>query len=881
MQSIESIRVPELWELSPAVFTPLSRQLTRLMHSESDSAEEFHSASYLAEVLLKCETTIALAILNSFDADEYAELGYQVVTSDGLGTWVDVLPRILSALTAAARTDVLPYTRSYTQKIAVQSPEYRFVDRAREIWNELSDQEFISPKNRLGLMQFLVALRNRTRGHGATTGSQYEVINPALIDLVSWLIDTSPFVKEDFLRPLKLKAGGHYSCRILRGQPTQEHELISSSLIDDPTAIYFRSANGLAPLPDFIFYVREDDSCFLLNSKRRTNGQSEFLDYLTNATRLVTLKSFLDKPNPKPASITAGAEVLDVTSSPAHNLPRADFTTYVPRVRLEEELREYLFGRVMNFVSLRGAGGVGKTTLALRVARSVINETDAAGAEGAAFDFILWFSARDVDLDDKAGPLLRRRQVTSVESCARLFSTLLSDWYTREPVESDRDFFARVLTAGRDKFLLILDNFESFDDVSELQQFIKKNLAFPSKALITSRENAFQGDQPIEVGGLTRAESADLIRRTSRQALCEPRIDEAAIARIYDVTLGNPYAIKLLINEFARSPNLDAVIQRAIGEDYLAALFRRSFERLEDGPAYLFLLIALSRVARTETFCHLACIGRRIDYNNAKQSILDGHLLDAPDRLSADALAYRVSYAATEFAKRIIIGHRMQREVEQDLELLQILSGCSSYASDLVAIYRELCASAETEADYRRRERNLLIANWIRENDAAAALEAAMALDLDRIDEDEGRAVLKNAAELNPASPDLWLRWARFEKMHGDIQRAADLTLRAVDFVDTEQALFVAGRELLAIMSTEDFKSRVGVSRRSTFTAGLISRLERIRPELASQTLSLLGWLYLQSGDRAHAREAAEEGLKKDPNAEPSRELLDRLRTRW
>ena len=85
--------LPGLWDLAPAVFTPLAKQMARLMRAESKSADEFHAAVYLAEVLLKSETTVALGILNSFDAAEYGALGYQIASSDGLGTWLECADR--------------------------------------------------------------------------------------------------------------------------------------------------------------------------------------------------------------------------------------------------------------------------------------------------------------------------------------------------------------------------------------------------------------------------------------------------------------------------------------------------------------------------------------------------------------------------------------------------------------------------------------------------------------------------------------------------------------------------------------------------------------------------------------------------------------------
>ncbi len=854
-----------LWDSMQTVATPIARQISRLMREEAASSEEFDAATYLAEVILKYELIVSLGILSTFDRRESERLGYGIVSADGLGIWADALPKVLNALTVTAKGEYLGYTRAFLRKISSPDQDYANLEAARQIWSELEESEFSFSRSRLGVLQFFVALRNRTRGHGATTRSQYEAINGLVIDVLAWLVESSPFAKEDLLRPMKVKEGGVFSCRVLRGYPTQEQTLVPSPLIPDSGLLYFRTPNGPVPLPDFLRYAREDDSCFFLNSKRkRANSESDFLDYMTNGRQSFLVTWYESAPQEKPVSVTAGRDQLDWDSTPVHNLPKIDFTTYVRRPKLESELESYLTGKAINFTSLRGHGGAGKTTLALRVARQIIN---AQTSESAPFDFIIWFSARDIDLDERAGPLARRRQVTSLSSCAALFMELMREYYSPGPEAKPEDLLARALSDAKERFLLIFDNFESFDDTAPLQQFIKRNLAYPSKALMTSREDAFHGDVPIEVGGLTRDESSDLIRKTARQANCEPRITEHIISKIFDTTLGNPYAIKLLVNEFSRSNDIDLVLPKALNEDYLSALFRRGFERLEDGPAYLFLLVCLSPLAHYERFARLGCVGRSIDYLSARKAILDSHLLDPPDSFEAGDGVFRVSWAAQQFAKRILVGHRTQREVESDIAMLDLVARdlTPDVALSVLANFIESTPQVSS-SDPQIRERNRKLLAWAREHDPQASKDHALQLFREHSDDAEGtRAAFKRAVELNSTDPEIWLEWARFEQTELDFHRALDLTLRAVDFVDDEQSLHSAARETLAIMSEESVKATITLARRRVYTEALIARLESIRSELSARSLAALAWLYLLSNDRKRALAAAEEGNARSP----------------
>jgi tetratricopeptide (TPR) repeat protein len=849
------------------------------MREEPGTSAEFDSATYVAEVTLKFECAAMLAILQNFDKGEAGRLGFALTDSDGVGIWTDTLQKTINALTVAGKLDTLEFTRSYTQKLSEKRGS-DVLEHARNVWSELGESDFsFFSRTRLGIMQFFVALRNRTRGHGATTPSQYEAINGALLELLAWTVQTSPFAAAELLKPMKVKPGGHYSCRLLRGYPSQAQVLVSADVIKSSDDLYIRAGSTYVALPDFMWYVREDDSCFFLNSRRRRgNGHSEFLDYVTNQRRTMPVRWFQSQPAERAASHTAGGLRMDWDSTPINNLPAADFTTYVHRPEIESELIGYLTGKTINFISLAGPGGAGKTTLALRVVRQIINEAPAT--ESGVFDIIIWFSARDTDLDEYAGPLPRKRQVTSLLSCAQMFCDLMSPLYGDVPSEqSPIDFMGERLAVGKEKFLLIFDNFESFDDTPTLQLFIKRHLAHPSKALITSRERAFQGDFPIEVGGLSIEQTRDLIMQTARRAGCEPRIDERVIGRVYDATLGNPYAIKLVVNEYARSSSLEALLPKALTEDYLTALFRRSFERSDDDVQYLFLLIALSPTAHDERMARLLCAGRTIDYNRARDALVENHLLDSPDRSGPEYGFYRVSWAAQQFARQIIVGVRVQRDVERDVRLLKDMAGQGITAENLSTIMQYLDESVDAydPMDLTAQQRNRRIIDYILSHDANAAAAYATSKSAKTTPE-ERRAAYKRAVELDATRFSTWISWAAFEQAQGDYQRALDLSLRALDQSDGLNALVEVGRRVVAILT--DFKDLVPMHRRPIYTKSVISRLEVHHDDLDANGYFVLAWLYLIGDDKFNAKKCTENGRGRYPENQELARLYSRIQER-
>ena len=106
--------------------------------------------------------------------------------------------------------------------------------------------------------------------------------------------------------------------------------------------------------------------------------------------------------------------------------------------------------------------------------------------------------------------------------------------------------------AGDTCELFVFDNFETVTDPAELFRWIEAAVRNPNKVVITTRERAFRGDYPIEVGGMLEDEFSKLVRGTARQLGVEGLVTDEFVGEAYRESGGHPYVAKILIGEVRR-----------------------------------------------------------------------------------------------------------------------------------------------------------------------------------------------------------------------------------------------------------------------------------------------------------------------------------------
>jgi LuxR family transcriptional regulator, glucitol operon activator len=154
-------------------------------------------------------------------------------------------------------------------------------------------------------------------------------------------------------------------------------------------------------------------------------------------------------------------------------------------------------------ISIEGSAGVGKTSLTLEVAYSLIPQTEEKETQTLlTFNHIVWVSAKDK-------PKQKDWLLEVLHTIAHIldFASL-----SRKPPEQIEEIKLAVEDLLRTRLtLIIVDNFETIDDPGLVSWLM--TVPEPSKVLVTSRRKQFQMSFPIDLEGLADNDALALIRR--------------------------------------------------------------------------------------------------------------------------------------------------------------------------------------------------------------------------------------------------------------------------------------------------------------------------------------------------------------------------------
>lgn len=651
-------------------FLPIVRMWKRVDAARDDAdTTAFLHLLYASEMIVKLVAAgLVAAVGDDRDRHRYRQI-HRLVRADGLGEWRETIDEVLTGPAAQQLNPALyDEQRDLTQKMGAGTWQHDAAAALQEALELCEPGQEALPGKVDGRRCFdlIVRIRNATRGHGALPPSVCSRMCPALEKGLVLIRDNLRL----FGRPwafLHRNLSGKYRVTMWTDEAAGFEVLKTGRMAELPNlpeGVYLHLGE-----PALVELVQsdQDGSDFFFPNGKFNDKKFEMISYVTGNKTLADAKPFLAPPNLLPESETRGRGALDMQGKCFGNLPPSP-SGYIDRPALEGELSEELLNDRHPVVTLVGSGGIGKTSLALRVLHKI-----ASSEEG--FDAILWFSARDIDLLPE-GPKVVRPQVLSIPDMASQLVGLLEPAERTQKGFDAQKYFGEALAKGPGgKILYVFDNFETIRNPVETYKWLDTYIRLPNKILITTRFREFKGDYFVEVAGMEGAECDALIESVATGLGIRGLLTDEYRRQIQTESSGHPYVIKILLGEVAKARQL-VRIERIVAsrDEILEALFERTYAGLTPAARRVFLTLCGWRSVLPQVALEAVLLrgsNERMDVDAAIDELSRSSLIEISTSETDQAQWVGVPLAASIFGQRKLAASAMKVSVDADVKILQ------------------------------------------------------------------------------------------------------------------------------------------------------------------------------------------------------------------
>lgn len=281
---------------------PLARPFSRIPIS-AEGRDLFENSFIAFEAFLKYLTTICLCALHSIDPDESYTLEFRLSRASSLGEWNVVLKACLDALSRARTADWVFKIQSWASKNDRKDPHLAIViDKCELILAHLKkdgedyDEKIIS---KTSAINFLIFVRNKTRGHGAKTEYFYHQQCANLTAVVVSLAEGCPALVVALGARIVSK---FQECVWLKGTVPAARAVLPPGLDDTvETSLFIAPENDnalyLAPL---ILYEQEENLTWIANGIFNLATQKlEFMEYYNGRVCKKQIAKYSHEPVPR------------------------------------------------------------------------------------------------------------------------------------------------------------------------------------------------------------------------------------------------------------------------------------------------------------------------------------------------------------------------------------------------------------------------------------------------------------------------------------------------------------------------------------------------------------------------------------------------------
>lgn len=310
-----------------------------------------------------------------------------------------------------------------------------------------------------------------------------------------------------------------------------------------------------------------------------------------------------------------------------NNLPPENYDMdggFVGRAKEIRTIMRYIKSKEDRVITITGAGGVGKTAIALKIGYHLISESP------STFDAIIWFSAKSSRLTEK-GIVPEEPGIKSHEQLIHSILTILDPEThktfedSKVPLNSYVNYIYSLFKSHQ--CLFIVDNLETIIGDRLLIDFIT-NIPRPSQLLITSRKGLGEFERRYPLGDMAVDDAETLFRIIAKERNRPDlvRLNKDTIRTLVTTVKCYPLLIKWSIGQVCLGKEIDAAFSQIFaGESAIAEFsFNDVFAMLSDNSKLvLFSMIVYGDKPVSKTFLmHLSNLNEEEFEDAIKELIL-------------------------------------------------------------------------------------------------------------------------------------------------------------------------------------------------------------------------------------------------------------------
>jgi hypothetical protein len=857
------------------VFLPLKQMMRRVDVSRDDSdIAYFYDLVALGEMVTKFTTLFLVSNIEDDVERTRYRFEYKLVRADGIGDFASAISEI-STGSAADYLSVSVRDKEVTELIAKSKTGSWQLDCLQKLDECASVLGFnvnqITSKSsvRIWFSNFSI-LRNKTKGHGTITAEQSALVSPLLRESIQIIIDNLSLFNRNWAF-LNQNYSGKYNVAYI-GRKTDEFDYLKRSKD-------YHLINGVYCYTDRPHKVNlfltdlQLSSFYLVNGNFSSSSKYEMLDYLTNKKRVEDGSLYLSPPTKLPDSVTGGERQVVVTGESFTNLPLA-LQDYIHREELESELYKVLVDESRYpVVTLKGRGGIGKTSLAICVIDSVLR------SDPGRFDIVIWFSARDVDLLQEGPKQVQAVVANQSDIAMEYFKQIGKDLSSKNITE----LFALELTkCSLGKALFIFDNFETLSNPVEVYEWLDSYIRLPNKILITSRlSRNFKADYPVGVKGMNDEQCTALIKTTASKLGIQSLLTDNYRLKLIEESDGHPYIIKIILGDVAKSNKLTEIKRIVADKDkVLDALFKRTYSTLSVAAKRVFLTLCSWRSVVPQIALESVILrdeNEKMDFDYAIEELDKSSFIEINERFDDSFIS--VPLAASLFGSKELEVSPEKHLILRDKKLLmEFGAGTERGKATLKShVNKKISAIKIRVNNYSQLEKEIPSLECLSSKYPLIWRDiASLYHQFGKIEKEKEcyRELLKGEID-STTKLDCWRELCKICCQDGDWkgESAALGEIIAIKDIPYREISLVAKRVNKYYSEHSDFDSYS----KSKLTEDVMCAMESRIAEADAVDCSRLAWLCLNLQDEAKALMYAKRGLQLDPQETHCKKLFNKL----